>query len=139
MKFALTLVSLLALGSALYSPLAAAQSRTARPSTRGPVYEYCTSERFQNYVRLATAMRDYVTPMEYSTVYLPLKVKATKAEITLKNYGPLSAKTHKAVYEIVAFVDGNQTKFDGLWEVEAFYDVARDLMEMTQALSRDLE
>ncbi len=138
MKLALPLASLLVFSTAIYSQTADAQSRTSRPS-RGPVYEYCTSERFQNYVRLASAMRDYVTPMEYSSVYLPLKVKATKAEITLKNYGPLSAKTHKAVYEIVAFVDGNQTKFDTLWEVEAFYDVARDLMEMTQALSRDLE
>lgn len=138
MKLALPLASLLVLSTAVYSQTAAAQSRTARPAS-GPVYEYCRTERFQNYVRLASAMRDYVTPMEYSSVYLPLKVKATKAEITLKNYGPMSSKTHKAVYEIVAFVDANQTKFDSLWEVEAFYDVARDLMEMTQALSRDLE
>lgn len=137
MKFVLPLATLLAFSSVLYSNSASAQVRSRPAQT--PVYEYCSADRFQNYVRLAAEMRDHVSPREYAQIYLPLKVKATKAQITLKNYGALSSRTHKAVYEIVSFVDKNQNSFDALWEIEAFYDVASDLMEMTQALSKDLE
>lgn len=100
---------------------------------------YCNEARFLSYINLALSMRDYVTPDTYAEVYLPLKIKASKALVTLKNYGPLSATTHSALSEIVMFVSNNQNGFDGLWEVEAFFSVAQDLMEMTQKLERDLK
>lgn len=117
---------------------AQAQSFQSKPG-RAPVYSYCTEERFQGYINLASAMRDFVTPHEYADLYIPLKVKASQAKITLKNYGPLSATTHAAVLDIVKFVNKNQGSFDSLWEVEAFFFVAQDLMDMTQSLSRDLQ
>lgn len=106
---------------------------------RAAVSSYCTEARFQSYIELAASMRDYVTPEEYARLYIPLKVKASKAKITLNNYGALSNKTHKAVMDIVNFVDTNEGSFGSLWEVEAFFNVAQDLMDMTQSLSRDLE
>ena len=84
-------------------------------------------------------MRDYVSPENYSRLYIPLKVKASKAQVTLKNYGPLSSTTHTAVLELVKYVNDNQREFDALWEIEAFFEIARDLMDMTMALSRELE
>lgn len=110
----------------------------SRPA-KSPVYSYCTEDRFENYILLASAMRDYVTPAEYSDLYIPLKKKAAIAKITLKNYGALSGKTHAAVLDIVRFVNDNQESFDALWEVEAFFRIAQDLMDMTTALARDLE
>lgn len=103
------------------------------------VTSYCSEMRFQSYINLSVAMRDYVTPYEYSELYLPLKIKAAKAQMTLKNYGPLSNHTHKALMDIVIFVNENETKFSALWEVEAFFKVAMDLMDMTQTLARDLQ
>lgn len=100
---------------------------------------YCNEARFHSYMNLALSMRDYVTPYAYADLYLPLKIKASKALVTLKNYGPLSATTHSALYEIVSFVSANQNEFDALWEVEVFFTVAQDLMEMTQSLERDLK
>lgn len=113
-------------------------SSVSRP-TKSPVYSYCDENRFENYVRLATAMRDYVTPATYSDLYIPLKMKASKAKITMKNYGALSGKTHASVLDIVNFVEAHEGEFGALWEVEAFFAIAQDLMDMTQALSRDLE
>jgi hypothetical protein len=115
-----------------------AQSNISRPG-KAPIYSYCEESRFDNYVALASAMRDYVTPDVYANLYIPLKKKASKAKITLKNYGALSGKTHAAVLDIVQFVDAHDGEFNALWEVEAFFKIAQDLMDMTQALSRDLE
>lgn len=106
---------------------------------RRSVADYCTESRFQSYIDLAKSMRDYVTPEEYGSLYVPLKIKAAKALITLKNYGPLSTRSHNSLLEIVRFVNRNEAKFNALWEVEAFFDVAQDLMDMTQSLTRDLE
>ncbi len=128
-------------GSANFQ-VAEAQSYSRSSSysmTRLPVSQYCTSDRFENYIALAYAMRDFVTPYDYAKLYIPLRKKASTAQMTLKNYGPLSSKTRSALFEIVRFVDQNQKEFDALWEVEAFYSVARDLMDLTQTLSRDLE
>jgi hypothetical protein len=139
MKLALSL-GLFMLNATLV-PHVLAQSYSSsmiRPAPR-PTAIYCTHDRFQNYILMASAMRDFVTPEVYARLYIPLKIKASKAQITLKNYGALSATTHEAVMEIVRFVDQNQREFDGLWEVEAFFTIARDLMEMTQALARDLQ
>lgn len=100
---------------------------------------YCTDERFTAYASIASAMRDYVTPEEYSRIYLPLKVLSSKASITLKHFGPLSETTHRSLRDIVAFISRNQNSFDALWEIEAFTAVAMDMMDITVALSRDLE
>lgn len=139
MKFALPLAFALLSASVVPEAFAQSYSTTATRQAPRPSAAYCTSDRFQNYVLMASAMRDFVTPEVYSRLYIPLKVKAAKAQITLRNYGPLSATTHNAVMEIVRFVDRNQNEFDALWEVEAFFDIARDLMDMTQALARDLQ
>lgn len=104
-----------------------------------PAASYCTEARFQSYIALASSMRNYVTPEEYAGLYIPLKVKASKAMVTLRNYGALSSTTHNALYEIVRFVANNQARFDNLWEIEVFFPVAQDLMDMTQSLSRDLQ
>lgn len=119
-----------------------AYSQVKNPTVRqvpSRVSDYCTTERFQNYILVAKAMRDYVSPENYSRLYIPLKVKASKAQVTLKNYGPLSSTTHTAVLELVKYVNDNQREFDALWEIEAFFEIARDLMDMTMALSRELE
>jgi hypothetical protein len=139
MKFALPMAITLLSATVVPEVFAQTYSTAAtRPAPR-PSAAYCTSDRFQNYVLMASAMRDFVTPELYARLYIPLKVKAAKAQITLKNYGPLSATTHETVMEIVRFVDQNQNEFDALWEVEAFFYIARDLMDMTQALARDLQ
>lgn len=122
---------------------AQAQVQSTRPNYtrnhRTSVQVYCEEARFRNYMDLALGMRDFVTPNTYARVYLPLKILASKALLTLRNYGPLSATTHQALYEIVSFVSNNEREFDELWEVEAFFPVAQDLMEMTQSLERDLK
>jgi len=139
MKFLFPL-SLLTLAT-VFSPVT--QAHSERPALRRSYQVgaslYCQEARFQNYMALATSMRDFVTPHEYERLYLPLKIRSSKALVTLKNYGPLSSTTHKALYEIVSFVSSHEKEFDSLWEVEAFFPVAQDLVEMTQALSRDLQ
>ncbi len=126
-----------------FAPNFPAQAQTrysySQRAPSNPASVFCTEQRFDSYIALAKGMRDFVTPHEYARLYLPLKTKASQAKITLRNYGPLSRTTHKSLLEIVSFVDRNQSSFDTLWEVEAFFDVATDLMDMTQNLNRDLQ
>jgi hypothetical protein len=138
MKTLIIPLAFLIFGSMTTTSSSYAQSNVSRPG-RAPIYSYCEESRFENYITLATAMRDFVTPEVYSDLYIPLKKKASKAKITLKNYGALSGKTHAAVLDIVKFVEAHDGEFNALWEVEAFFKIAQDLMDMTQALARDLE
>ena len=100
---------------------------------------FCQEARFENYISVANAMRDYVTPGTWSELYSPMKVKAAKAQIALRVNGPLSESTRDALYELVDFVQGHQESIDHLWEIEAFFDVAQDLTLMTESLARDLK
>lgn len=138
MKMLLVSLSLLTFSAATMNS-SYAQVRSSYNKSNGPVYEYCEESRFENYILLSNAMRDFVTPEEFEKLYLPLRKKAAIAKITLKNYGALSSTTHARVLDIVNFVNANQGSFSSLWEVEVFFDIAQDLMDMTQALSRDLQ
>ncbi len=138
MKMLLISLSLLTF-SAGFSSTAHAQVRSSYAQSKRPVYAYCEESRFESYILLSNAMRDFTTPEEFARLYLPLRKKAAIAKLTLKNYGALSSTTHRAVLDIVKFVDANQDSFSSLWEVEAFFVIAQDLMDMTQALSRDLQ
>lgn len=138
MKMLLISLSLLTFSASMINT-GHAQVRSSYGQSKKPVYAYCEESRFENYILLSNAMRDFVTPDEFEKLYLPLRKKAAIAKITLKNYGALSSTTHKAVLDIVNFVGTNQDSFSSLWEVEAFFVIAQDLMDMTQALSRDLQ
>lgn len=138
MKFLLPF-SFLALSFVMVAPAEASHSRPTYVRSHQDARVYCTEDRFQSYIALASSMRDFVTPYEYAELYIPLRVKASKALVTLRNYGPLSHTTHTALHEIVRFVNANERNFDVLWEIEAFFPVAQDLMDMTQSLSRDLQ
>lgn len=101
--------------------------------------EFCQQSRFENYIAVADAMRDFVTPMTWAELYSPMKVKAAKAQIALRVNGPLSESTRDAIYELVDFVQSNQEAIDHLWEVEAYFEVVQDLTLMTETLARDLK
>ncbi|GEM_PF-3139845 len=143
MKFLVSLC-LLSIGLVATNPSYAHSTTAKRPSfardyVKASVSDICTEQRFQNYMNLAVAMRDYVSPYEYAELYLPLKKKAAIALTNLRVNGPLSNRTHQSLYSIVKFVSANQTGFETLWEVEAFFDIAQDLLEMTTSLERDLQ
>lgn len=95
--------------------------------------------RLNNYVQLAVGMRDYVTPKEYAALYIPIKKFSSIAKINLRTYGALSQRTHISIMNLVNFVNNHQNDFDSLWEVEAFFDDAQDLMAFTMSLTKDLE
>ena len=95
--------------------------------------------RLNSYVLLAVGMRNYVTPHDYEQTYLPLKRLATIAKIDCRTYGPLSETTHRAILELTNFVKNHQKEFSQLWEVESFFDIAQDLMSLTESFLRDLK
>lgn len=102
------------------------------------INRYASSSRFQGYIEVAAAMRDFVAPVEYQKTYLPLKKLATQAKIKLDTYGPLSQTAHAAIIQLVDFVSKNDQDLQSLWDIEAFYDIASDLFSMTEEVIRDI-
>jgi hypothetical protein len=125
---------------ALTSQYTMAQSQNnCTPSvSKSSVSSFASDARFKSYMDLAHSMRDYVTPLEYQELYIPLRMKAAKAQITLSNFGALSKTTHDAMYELVRFIIQNETQFETLWQIDAFFNTAMDLFNMVESLKRDL-
>lgn len=147
-KMKMTLVTLMAFGT-LASASAMAQSKvtyTPAPSSQTTYQTYAyqfaglvTSQKLDSYVSLIDAMRDHTTPMDWSMNFFPIKKEAAMAKIHLNANGPMSAKTIKALTKLITAIDTAGPRLDDLLQVQAYFDVATELLTIRETLAEQLD